>query len=168
MSGGDTPVDAAAEEGFEAMYRRELTSMVALGASLTGSRDTGADLAHEAMVRAYRSWSAVGAMDRPGAWVRRVLINLAIDRHRRAARERALAHRLRSEHTAAAPDVDEFWATVRCLPDRQRVAIALRYIDDMTVEQIAEVLDVSAGTVKTTLFRAHKTLAATLRTREVG
>ena len=134
--------------------------MIALGTTLTGSRDAGVDLAHEAMLRAYRAWPTVHGMERPGAWVRRVLINLAIDRHRRARRE---------DRGAAPPPtprrrpvVDRFWAAmVRSLPDRQRATVALRYIDDMTVEQIAEVLEVSAGTVKTSLFRAHKTLEAT-------
>jgi RNA polymerase sigma-70 factor, ECF subfamily len=167
MGGEVSPVTAGGSDGFEAMYRRELTPMIALGTTLTGSSDAGVDLAHEAMLRAYRAWPSVGGMERPGAWVRRVLINLAIDRHRRARREETAAHHLTST-TAAAPDVDQFWATVRLLPDRQRAAVALRYIDDMTVEQIAEVLDVSAGTVKTSLFRAHKTLEATLRAQEVS
>jgi RNA polymerase sigma factor (sigma-70 family) len=167
MAGEVSPVAAGRAEDFEAMYRRELTSMIALGTTLTGSADAGVDLAHEAMLRAYRAWPSVGEMDRPGAWVRRVLINLAIDRHRRARREETVVHHL-APATAAAPDVDLFWATVRRLPDRQRAAVALRYIDDMTVEQIAEVLDVSAGTVKTSLFRAHKTLDATLRAQEMG
>lgn len=156
------------EDGFEAMYRRELTPMIALATTLTGSREAGVDLAHDAMLRAYRAWPAVGAMERPGAWVRRVLINLAIDRHRRSRREGHVVHRLGATATIDAPEVDQFWATVRGLPDRQRAAVALRYIDDMTVDQIAEVMEVSAGAVKTTLHRAHKTLAATLRTEEVS
>lgn len=159
---------AGRAEGFEAMYRRELTPMIALGTTLTGSADAGVDLAHEAMLRAYRAWPSVGAMDRPGAWVRRVLINLAIDQHRRARREETVTRQLRPAPVSHEPDVDQFWATVRRLPERQRAAVALRYVDDMTVDQIAEVLEVSAGTVKTSLFRAHKTLEATLRTQEVG
>jgi len=160
-------VAAGRADGFEAMYRRELTPMIALGTTLTGSSDAGVDLAHEAMLRAYRAWPSVEAMDRPGAWVRRVLINLAIDRHRRMRREETVVRRLTPEVATGAPEVDQFWATVRTLPDRQRAAVALRYIDDMTVEQIAEVLEVSPGTVKTSLFRAHKTLETTLRAQEV-
>lgn len=149
------------------MYRRELTPMIALGTTLTGSRDLGVDLAHEAMLRAYRAWPSVGAMERPGAWVRRVLINLAVDHHRRARRADAAVHRIVPAAPGGEPDVERFWQLVRALPDRQRAAVALRYVDDLTVEQIAEVLDVSPGTVKTTLFRAHRTLEATLRAQEV-
>jgi RNA polymerase sigma factor (sigma-70 family) len=167
MAGKDSPVAADRADSFEAMYRRELTAMIALGTTLTGSGDAGVDLAHEAMLRAYRAWPSVGAMDRPGAWVRRVLINLAVDRHRRTRREETAVHHLTTA-TSAAPEIDQFWTTVRLLPDRQRAAVALRYIDDMTVDQIAEVLEVSPGTVKTSLFRAHKTLEATLRAQEVG
>lgn len=66
---------------FETLYRQELPTLIALATTMTGSRDVGADLAHEALARAYRDWRTVGCLERPGAWVRRVLINLAIDVH---------------------------------------------------------------------------------------
>ncbi len=65
--------------------------MIALGLSMTGSRETAVDLAHEAMLRAYLNWPSVSSMDRPGAWVRRVVINLAIDQRRRTKRHPMLA-----------------------------------------------------------------------------
>ena len=154
---------------FEDVYRRELHTMVALGTSLTGSREAGVDLAHEAMLRAYRSWSKVRAMDRPGAWIRRVLINLAIDWHRRSGRERRAVARI-----APAPPVELadpvstcFWAAVRALPERQRAAVALYYLEDLGVDQIAEILEVSAGTVKTSLFKARRSLERALHVEEV-
>jgi RNA polymerase sigma-70 factor (ECF subfamily) len=56
---------------------------------------------------------------------------------------------------------------VRRLPERQRTAIALRYIDDHTVDEIAEIMDISSGTVKATLFKARQSLAAALGATEV-
>jgi len=154
---------------FEAMYRAEVHGLTALARSLTGDRDLAADLVHEAMVRTYRSWSHVVTLDRPGAWIRRVLVNLAIDAHRRRRRETAAVTRLAASLPAApsadptdALDADRFWAAVRDLPDRQRAAVALFYVDDLSIGQIAEVLDVAEGTVKTSLHRARHTLAAVL------
>jgi RNA polymerase sigma-70 factor (ECF subfamily) len=158
------------DASFEDLYRRELHSMVALGTTLTGSREAGVDLAHEAMVRAYRNWESVGGLERPGAWIRRVLINLAIDHARRQQRERRALARIEP-----APSVElrdpvsaRFWAAVRALPDRQRAAVALHYLDDLSVDGIAEVLQVSAGTIKTSLFKARQSLAHTLRAEEVS
>jgi RNA polymerase sigma-70 factor (ECF subfamily) len=158
------------ESSFEDLYRRELRAIVALATTLSGSPDVGVDLAHEAMLRAYRDWARVGAMERPGAWIRRVVINLAIDHQRRRSRElRALA-RL-GPPTALEltdPTSGRFWAAVRALPERQRAAVALHYIDDLSVDGIAEILQVTAGTIKTSLFKARQTLSRTMHAEEVG
>lgn len=153
---------------FEVVYRAELLSLVSLGASLTGSREAGADLAHEAMLRAYRAWDTVGSLDRPGAWVRRVLINLATDRHRRSIHE----HRALTlvNGATSVPPVEAtntaFWAAVRALPARQRAAVALHYLDDLSIDEIADVLQVKPGTIKSALFAARKSLAKTLQVDE--
>jgi RNA polymerase sigma-70 factor, ECF subfamily len=156
-------------ESFEDLYRREVRPMVALATSLTGSREVGTDLAHEAMLRAYRAWSKVGALDRPGAWVRRVVINLAIDHARRRERERRALRRLEPVEAAepSAPTSARFWAAVRALPERQRAAVALHYIDDLSIDEIAGILQVSPGTIKTSLFKARRSLAVTLEAEEV-
>jgi RNA polymerase sigma factor (sigma-70 family) len=122
------------------------------------------------MLRAYRDWSKVGTLERPGAWIRRVLINLAIDHARRRQRERRALIRLEPAPPLelSDPTSARFWAAVRQLPERQRAAVALHYLDDLAVDEIAEILDVSAGTVKTSLFKARQTLARTLPAEEVG
>jgi len=151
---------------FEALYLREIGSLRTLAAGLTGSREIGADLAHEAMLRAYRQWDKVGAFDSPGAWVRRVLLNLATDVHRRRVRELYALERLPVGGVSAAADAvdDEFWRALRALPDLQRNAAVLFYVDDLAVNRIAEVLDVAPGTVKKALFNARKNLAHSLGT----
>lgn len=153
---------------FESLYRRELRVLNALGATLTGSREAGADLAHEAWLRAFRAWPTVGALERPGGWVRRVLINLAIDAHRRGAREHVAVQRVERPGfvETGSPLDGPFWVAVRALPERQRVAVALRYLDDLSVDDIADVMQVTAGTVKSSLFAAKKSLARTLGAQE--
>jgi RNA polymerase sigma-70 factor, ECF subfamily len=164
------PRASVGDAEFEDVYRRELRTMVALATSLTGDREVGVDLAHEAMLRAYRAWDKVRQLDRPGAWIRRVLINLAIDHARRRQRERRALTRLQPAPPMEAgdPDSARFWAAVRALPERQRAAVALHYLDDLPVDEIAEILDVTGGTVKTSLFKARQSLARTLRAEEVG
>ncbi|MFN8023250.1 MAG: sigma-70 family RNA polymerase sigma factor [Acidimicrobiales bacterium] len=155
--------------GFDELYRREIGSIRTLAAGLTGSREIGAELAQEAMLRAFRNWSRVGELDRPGAWVRRVVINLATDVHRRRVRELRAVERLPMADVvgAADPADDGFWRALRALPTAQRNAAVLFYVDDLGVDQIADVLQVGAGTVKRALFDARKNLARTLGTRHV-
>ncbi|MFZ4809995.1 MAG: RNA polymerase sigma factor [Ilumatobacteraceae bacterium] len=154
---------------FDELYRRELVSIATLATALTGNRDTGADIAQEALLRAYRSWSTVSTMDRPGAWVRRIAINLATDARRKRSREAHALERIEARPVGGAAGWSDgsFWQEVRRLPERQRTAIALRYIDDFTVDEIAEIMQISGGTVKATLFKARQSLAAALGATEV-
>ncbi|MEJ7720654.1 MAG: sigma factor [Ilumatobacteraceae bacterium] len=88
----DVPI--AVTQSYEAFFREEFPKMVALGLGLTGERETARDLAQEAMLRGYQRWDTVGRFDRPACWVRRVLINLATDHHRRRRTERTNESRL--------------------------------------------------------------------------
>ena len=115
--------DVVDDDAFEAMYRRELHVLTDLASSLTGDREQGADLAHEAMARAYRSWATVGQLERPGAWTRRVVLNLATDVHRRGKSEARALERLHTTEAteatnatdAPATSSDQFWHAVRSL-----------------------------------------------------
>lgn len=155
--------------GFDPFYRREYPAMVALAAALSGRRELAAELAQEAMLRAYREWPRVSSMERPGAWVRRVTIHLATDARRRSATERRGLARLTTtvDDATGFGTADRFWVLVRALPERQRAVVALRYVEDMSLEEIAAVLEISVGTVKSTLFSARAALAASLDLGEV-
>lgn len=145
---------------FEAFFRAEHPRLVALGLTLVGDREGARELAQEALTRAYRNWDSVGAYDVPGAWVRRVLINLATDRSRRAASERRAIELLPPVRTYEPPEpVDVAWRdAVRSLPDRQRAVVALHYLEDRSVDDIAATLGIAHGTVKATLATARTTL----------
>ena len=148
------------ESSFEDLYRRELRAIVAVATTLTGSPEVGRDLAHEAMLRAYRDWERVGALDRPGAWVRRVVINLATDYHRRRSRElRALARF--GPPTALEltdPTSGRFWAAVRALPERQRAAVTLRYACDLAHREVAAALGCSEEAARRSAHEGLKRL----------
>jgi RNA polymerase sigma-70 factor, ECF subfamily len=153
-----------ASRAFDALYRREVGGLVALATSLTGDAGRGAELAQEALLRTFQSWDSVAQLDRPGAWTRRVLINLTIDAERRRRNEVTALMRVASAREVQPVDreSDQFWAAVRALPERQRHAVALHYLDDMSVADVAHVLEVTEGTVKTSLHMARRHLAAAL------
>ena len=152
-------------ERFEAFYIRELPSLVVLARALTGSPSTAEDLAQEAMIAAYRRWDEVSAMGVPASWVRRVCANLATSQLRRRGVETRALLRLggrRASHTELPPADDAFWAAVRRLPRRQAQVIALHYVYDLYVADIALTLECSESTVKAHLVRGRAALALRL------
>lgn len=66
-------------------------------------------------------------------------------------------------HRDQLPPDDSFWAALRSLPDRQAQAVALHYLEDLPVSEIARVLDIAEGTVKVHLHRGRLALAELLR-----
>jgi RNA polymerase sigma-70 factor (ECF subfamily) len=147
------------------LYRREYRSVVALAYGLSGSRGAAEELAQDAFLEAHRAWDRVGAYDDPGAWVRRVVVNRSVSRVRRRVAEARAITRVagRRELPAELPEsAAEFWRAVRRLPDRQAQVIALHYLEDRSVADIAQVLDISPDTVKVHLHRGRRTLAQAL------
>jgi RNA polymerase sigma-70 factor, ECF subfamily len=148
-------------EDFDAFWHRERVSVTAFAYALTGSRTTAEDLAQEAFAAAATAWST---LQNPSAWVRRVVSNRAISRWRRQGREsRALSKlALQRDSYSLADDDLSFWDAVRRLPRRQAQVVALHYLDDLPVSEIAATLGVAEGTVKATLFRGRAALARVL------
>jgi RNA polymerase sigma-70 factor (ECF subfamily) len=150
--------------GFDEFFRAEQPRMVALAIALTGVPEVARDLAQESLVKAYRAWPSVRTMDRPGAWLRRVTINAAMSWHRSNRREAAARSRLRAPRATESPEREgeRFWEAVRALPERQRAAVALHYLEDLSIADVALALDIAEGTVKASLFKARATLASAL------
>jgi RNA polymerase sigma-70 factor (ECF subfamily) len=128
---------------------------------LTGDPDVAADLTDEALSRALQHWGRVAAMDSPGGWTYRVAVNLWRRTARRRAIERRLLPRLVSREVVAAP-AGELWDLVRKLTERQRIAVVLRYVADLTEPDIATVMGVTRGTVASTLATARRELGDAL------
>lgn len=167
------PVPLATEPqgaDFDELYRRDWRPVVALAYGLSGSRAAAEELAQDAFLAAHRRWAHVREYDDPGAWVRRVAVNLAVSSlRRRAAEARAMARlggRRRPLPTELAPRDEAFWRAVRALPARQAQVVALHYLEDRPVADIAAVLECAEGTVKAHLHRARRALAITLREDE--
>jgi RNA polymerase sigma-70 factor (ECF subfamily) len=159
----------AAERGsglcFEDFYRRELPGLIILARGLCGPT-LAEEVAQEAMLVAYRRWRQIGDLHYPEAWTRRVCANLAVSQVRRRAIEVRALLRLSGRRVSGEPEQpvveDDFWREVRLLPRRQAQAVALRYVYDLSVADIALTLNCSEGTVKVHLTRGRGVLAKRL------
>jgi RNA polymerase sigma-70 factor (sigma-E family) len=161
----------AAVVTFEDFYRTEQHRILAVVLLLTGDRGVAEDIVQESFAAAYRRWETIRRYDRPGAWVRRVALNRAGSRLRRRSNERRALERLRARPDGASSprERDEtLWAAVRQLPARQAQAIALVYVEDMAVAEVADVLGCSVGSVKQHLSRAKARLAEVLGSEGSG
>lgn len=149
--------------GFEGWYRAEHPRLVAVLAVESGDLEVARDAASEAFARALERWERVGGMASPAAWTYKVALNVVRRRKRRVALERVALRRQAPPVPALPVELHpELWAAVRALPGRQRRAVGLRYLADLTEPRIAEVMAIAPGTVAATLHAARKTLAARL------
>lgn len=157
-------------EEFTVFYGREFSSVVGLAYALSGSRWAAEELAQEAFLAAHRRWKTVGGYEQPGAWVRRVVSNLATSLVRRRLAEARALVKLAARRPEGIPPLEandsEFWRAVRALPKRQSQVLALHYLEDLSVAEIAETLNIAQGTVKTHLHRARTELAGRLGLEE--
>lgn len=146
---------------FEAFYEQEHARVRAALTVLVGDADLAADATDEAFARAYLHWDRVARMHAPRAWVVKVGLNVVRRRERRRAMERTLLRRIAVPAELPAP-AGEVWLLVADLPPRQRTAVVLRFVADLTEEQIATAMGVKRGTVSATLVAAQRRLAAAL------
>jgi len=155
---------------FDDFYASEYRDVVGLAYVLSGSWWVAEDLAQEAFLAAHRNWDRIAAYEQPEAWVRRVAANLAVSAfRRRAAEAKALARvALRQEPmvTELSEDDAEFWRAVRSLPRRQAQAVSLYYLEDRSIAEVAEILDMAQGTVKKHLHDGRRSLARRLKSED--
>ncbi len=156
------------DSDFETLFKAQFPRLVSLGLAMTGRRDVATDLAQETLLRAHQRWADVATFDAPAAWCRKVMVNLLIDHHRSATAERIALARLGadSQLAAPAPALDRWCEIVGTLPTRQRMIVTLYYADDLSVDEIADTLGVTAGAVKASLFKARRALRRRLDAEE--
>lgn len=159
-------VDRRVPLAFEAFYVAQVRPLTSLAYALTGNWAVAEDLTQEAFARAFRDWQRVAVFERPDSWIRTVTANLATSRLRRLAAEARAMGRLRQRREPAPEvlpeDVETFLAAVRRLPRRQAQAAALRYVNDLSVAEVAAVMGCATGTAKAHLHAARQRLLAEL------
>jgi RNA polymerase sigma-70 factor (sigma-E family) len=151
--GGALAVDDAA---FREFFASEYSRLCWLGFLLTGSRAEGEELAQEALVRIWWRWRLGRRPADPARYARRVLVNRQRSLLRRAAVEaRSLARARPAEVPPAGTErAMVLWEAVQALPPRQRAVLVLRYREDLTEAEVARLLGVPVGTVKSASHRA--------------
>jgi RNA polymerase sigma-70 factor (ECF subfamily) len=155
-SGAAVAVDDAE---FSEFFASQYGPLCWLGLLLTGSRVEAEELAQEALVRTWWRWKLVRRPADPGSYARRVLVNRHRSLLRRATVEaRWLARSRPAEQELVVAAGDEralvLWQAVRALPSRQRAVLVLRFHQDLTEAEVARLLGLPLGTVKSLGHRA--------------
>lgn len=142
---------------LERLYRTEYTRFLRVAAALAGSEEAGHDAVQEAFASVLRNRHAYRRRGPLEAWVWRSVVNAA--RKSRRGRFEPVAD-LESVQSVNGMGPDEYGVRtwVAALPERQRLAVFLRYFADLDYRSIAEALDVETGTVGATLSSAHAAL----------
>lgn len=155
--------DGPDDTGFVGLVEREHRGLIAAATMIVGEPARAEEIVQEAFERTWRRWDEVAGLDRPGAWVRRVVLNEAISTTRSRGSERKALARLvsrRREPETPPQDLDHaaLWSEVRGLPEKQATAVALHYGADLSIATIATEMELSDSAVKTLLHRARATL----------
>ncbi|GHJ57289.1 sigma-70 family RNA polymerase sigma factor [Micromonospora chersina] len=147
-------------ELYAGCFRRLVVQLYAV----TGDLSEAQEAVQEAFTRALAAPRRLAALDNPEAWLRRVAVNVARSRHRRRRVLDTVLRRLGPPPTVAdrSPEHLALLAALRGLPEGQRQALALHYLVDLPVDEVAVTLGVSPGTVKSRLSRGRQALAALL------
>lgn len=143
------PSSARAE--FEAFFDRHHRELGRLAYLLTGDHLAADDLTAEALLVAWRRWPWLLTLDDPYAYVRRVLVNQAATRVRKLRRERRHLPLFAVQDAARGPDgaaVVDVRVALQKLPTRRRACVVLRHAFDLSEREVAEILGISQGTVK--------------------
>jgi RNA polymerase sigma-70 factor (sigma-E family) len=166
---GDAAVSA--ERGIDAALAEfaatRWSALLRFGLLLTGNAADAEDLVQTALARTAARWRTMRTLERPEAYVRTAMVRLCANRWRSLlSRERltgdvpdiaAVADPI--EHVA---DREAMWAALRTLPPRQRAVVVLRYYEDMSEREIARLLGITQGTVKSQASKALRTLRCVL------
>ena len=142
----------------DAVYRRLRPDLLRLANLLTGSESMAEDVVHDAFIGFARH---VATVDNPDGYLRTSVVNLSRTAHRRRGR----AERLAPDRvtTTSIPEVDETWAALRRLPERQRAALVLRFYEDLPFDAVGELLGCPAATARSLAHRGLARLKETLR-----
>ena len=153
-------------DAFEQFFRDRYRPTVRLGIWMGLTTTVAEDLAQETLARIHQRWEHVGDYDNPSAFARRVMVNLVLTERERSANEQHTRRRVigetmvfdRTDRTPWIDHDDPVWAAVAALPTNQRIAIGLRYLDDLEIDEIASVIGCAPATVRVHLHRGHRAL----------
>jgi RNA polymerase sigma-70 factor (sigma-E family) len=161
-------MNRADEEDFRAFVAGRSAALLWFAHVLTGDRTDAEDVVQTALARTAAGWHRVRRTDNPEGYVRRAIVTTHLNAvRRRPWRERPAAElpepATGGATASAEQELDErdaMWRTLAALPPRQRAVLVLRYYEDLSEADIAEVLGCSRGTVKSQAAKAMAHLRA--------
>jgi RNA polymerase sigma-70 factor (sigma-E family) len=151
---------------FEEFAAARLPAVLRFAGVLTGDRALAEDVVQEALIRASGRWQTIGQLDRPEAYVRKMIVNEFLSWRRRSWRlvpggtGGGLDRQATADHAADYAERDAITTELAKLPRRQRAVLVLRYYQGLSDPEIAEVLGCRAGTVRGYAARALAALRA--------
>ena len=155
-------MDDTARAAFRDYVAARSPALLRTAYLLTGSRPDAEDLLQTALAKTYLAWDRIREREAIDGYVRRTMVNTRTSIWRR---RRVVEHASDSLPECAGRDGaadldlhDALWTALARLPKRQRVAVVLRYYEDLSEAETARVMAVSVGTVKSTTSRALSTL----------
>jgi RNA polymerase sigma factor (sigma-70 family) len=151
----------ASLDEIEGVYRERAVRFERVAAAILRDRETARDVVQDAFATVVRKRGGFARRGSVDAWIWRAVVNTALNRLRTDRRQ---AETLLAQHTLAddqllddPPDADVLAELAR-LPERQRLVVFLRYYADLDYATIGVALDISSGTVASTLNSAHSAL----------
>lgn len=163
LAGGFVAVDDELAREFEARLVESATLAFRVAYSVLRHREDAEDVAQEAFAKAYRNFRQLRDRDRFRAWLARMTWRLAIDRCRAARRRLKLESDPANGHGSNATGhrasrADDLWQAIDALPDKLRMVLVLASIEGHQVAEVATLLGIPEGTVKSRLFVARQRL----------
>jgi RNA polymerase sigma-70 factor (sigma-E family) len=152
-------VDEQARAAFRDYVAARSAALLRTAYLLTGNRADAEDLLQTALAKTYLAWDRIREREAVDGYVRRIMVNTQTSwwRRRKVAEYPTDDLPERTESRSATDDValhDALWSALGQLPTRQRAMVVLRYYEDLSEAETAQVLGVSVGTVKSTTSRA--------------
>jgi RNA polymerase sigma-70 factor, ECF subfamily len=180
----DAPVATHATEGFQEEALPHLDAVYRFALGLSGSPDRAADLVQETFLRAYRAWGQYARGTNAKSWLFTICRNVFLRGRERMRRHDELVEE-HGEHDDALPEpVSPLWASAHSadpegeffdalidaeileaidhLPDEYRTVVLLSDLEGLAYQEIADVLEIPVGTVKSRLFRGRRRLQEAL------
>ena len=160
------------DQAFHQFFEQHHASLSGLAFLLSGDRAVADDLAADALTEVWKHWDRVSAAGDPAAYARGIVANLTrnwIRRQGRARRGLAVLGLSLGGERGATPDVPavlDVRTALKRLPYRRRVCVVLRYAFDLPEREVADILGISVGAVKSQTSRGAKQLAELLKDLE--
>lgn len=146
-----------AEADFAEFVAARQQALLRFAYLLTSDHHAAEDLVQTALAKTYLSWHRLRDRGSLDAYVRRIIVNENASIWRRAWKRRERSTEVLPEMPVDDPDTDRqdvMWRLVQTLPERQRAAVVLRFYEDLSEAQTAQILGCSVGTVKSQTSRA--------------